>query len=113
MNKTIATKITTRSNGPSVRATRTGATFSEIMAFWSARAAMRHPSRPGCGHAPHQPSIDPSLHRPVGVRNPDFRLIFGRKPLRPKGLGDVLGGNPGPGEADAGSGRAALGSIGG
>ena len=33
MNNTIATKITTRSNGPSVLATRTGATFSEII--WS------------------------------------------------------------------------------
>ena len=32
MNRTIATKITTRSNGPSVLATRTGATFSEIIA---------------------------------------------------------------------------------
>ena len=36
MNSTIATKITTRSNGPSVLATRTGATFSEIITSLSA-----------------------------------------------------------------------------
>src|SRR5438093_3582463 len=47
MNRTIATKITTRSNGPSVLATRAGATFSEIMADSSVRVAMRHPSRTG------------------------------------------------------------------
>ena len=51
MNRTIATKITTRSNGPRVRATRTGATFSEIMAFSSGRAAMLHPSRREGEHA--------------------------------------------------------------
>src|SRR4029450_3530988 len=72
MNRTIATKITTRSNGPSVRATRTGATFSEIMAFWSARAAMRHPpvrgrARPNRVRArPHQPSsANPRIGQPA------------------------------------------------
>src|SRR5919109_4660568 len=40
MNNTIATKITTRSNDPSVLATRTGATFSEIMRSWSVRLAI-------------------------------------------------------------------------
>ena len=43
MNSTIATKITTRSNGPSVRATSTGATFCEIIALSSACVAMQHP----------------------------------------------------------------------
>ena len=50
MNRTIATKITTRSNGPSVRATRTGATFSEIMTFSSACVAIS-PSSDGGGEA--------------------------------------------------------------
>ncbi len=43
MNRTIATKMTTRSNGPSVLATRTGATFSEIIWLSSAFDAIRHP----------------------------------------------------------------------
>src|SRR5947207_125411 len=43
MNRTIATKITTRSNGPSVLATSTGATFSEIIACSLVRLAIRHP----------------------------------------------------------------------
>jgi hypothetical protein len=44
MNSTIATKTTTRSNGPSVLETRTGAIFSEIIvSCWSACAAMRPP----------------------------------------------------------------------
>ena len=46
MNNTIATKITTRSKGPSVLATRTGATFSEIICS-SAFSAIHPPSTHG------------------------------------------------------------------
>src|SRR5439155_16423592 len=56
MNRTIATKITTRSNGPSVLATSTGATFSEIIACSLVRLAIRHPlprrRRPSSGRSP-------------------------------------------------------------
>src|SRR5205807_748508 len=43
MNRTIATNTTTRSNGPSVLATRAGATLSEIIAWSSAWLAIGHP----------------------------------------------------------------------
>src|SRR5580765_3762344 len=43
MNRTIATKITTRSNGPRVRATSTGAIFSEIITSLSPCMAIQHP----------------------------------------------------------------------
>src|SRR5439155_16083557 len=66
MNRTIATKITTRSNGPSVLATRTGATFSEIIACSLVRLAIRHPlprwRRPSSGRS-HQLTSRESLHR--------------------------------------------------
>src|SRR5437867_12376018 len=39
MNRTMATKMTTRSNGPSVLATRTGAICSETMARFCSCAA--------------------------------------------------------------------------
>src|SRR5438067_4707987 len=42
MNRTIATKTTTRSNGPSVLATRAGATLSESMTCSSACLAIGH-----------------------------------------------------------------------
>src|SRR5213592_513526 len=63
MNKTIATKTTTRSNGPSVLATRTGATFSEIIACSSARVAIGPPfsaeGARGAGGPP--PAHDPVI----------------------------------------------------
>src|SRR5205809_1367719 len=63
MNRTIATKITTRSNGPSVLATRTGATFSEIIACSSARVAIGPPfsaeGARGAGGPP--PAHDPVI----------------------------------------------------
>src|SRR4029453_1173782 len=119
MNRTIATKITTRSNGPSVRATRTGATFSEIMAFSSGRAAMRDSSRPGGEHdLPGARAPPPAVDRPIlasaGPRaQPRLSDDIGRNPCGRKGSGDVLRGDPGPSEMDAGSGRATLASVGG
>src|SRR5213592_5027658 len=66
MNRTIATKTTTRSNGPSVLATRTGATFSEIIACSSARVAIGPPfpteGARGAGGPP--PAHDPSIVAP-------------------------------------------------
>src|SRR5881409_2883917 len=67
MNRTIATKTTTRSNGPSVLATRTGATFSEIIACSSVRLAMEHPFLWRCplraGGPPPAHVAPESLHR--------------------------------------------------
>src|SRR5262245_24644957 len=68
MNSTMATKTTTRSKGPSVLETRTGAIFSEIIvSCWSACAAMRPPltvgRRASQGRArPNQVSSPGILH---------------------------------------------------
>src|SRR5207249_1037510 len=64
MNRTMATKMTTKSNGPSVLDTRTGASCSETMARSGSRVAcISHPSLPtrgralvGQGDAPSSPS---------------------------------------------------------
>src|SRR2546426_6371635 len=59
MNRTMATKMTTRSNGPSVLATRTGAICSETMGRSACRVAcIPHPSLPW-GAASGEPSGTP------------------------------------------------------